>query len=216
MLCVQFNSLFRFAFLPWQTLKWRFFYLQSQFWAVEWGVGPCRVPTPWSPAIPVRPCSIATPLHVFPSRTCATAFQTVTTGKTKALPSVVSTAEKYRSWDKMVGECLAREGQNYKCAMLRELCQRVNTATSSPADDVHHYVIPQKLLLTNRFYFQQTFGIHALVGKRKCCSLSRSSPAPVADSFHVATMAWKQRVKFTRISRNNTHTALASVSTFYG
>jgi hypothetical protein len=23
------------------------------------------------------------------------------------------------------------------------LCQRVNTASSSPADDVHHYVIPK-------------------------------------------------------------------------
>jgi hypothetical protein len=45
------------------------------------------------------------------------------------------------------------------------LCQRVNTATSSPADDVHHYIVPQKILLTNRFYFQQTFGIHAPVGK---------------------------------------------------
>jgi hypothetical protein len=31
---------------------------------------------------------------------------------------------------------------------------RVNTATSSPADDVHHYVNLQKLLLTKRFYFQ--------------------------------------------------------------
>jgi hypothetical protein len=27
-------------------------------------------------------------------------------------------------------------------------CQRLNTATSSPADDLHHYVIPQKLLDT--------------------------------------------------------------------
>jgi hypothetical protein len=35
------------------------------------------------------------------------------------------------------------------------LCQLVNTATSSPDDDVQHYVIPPKLLLTNRFYFQQ-------------------------------------------------------------
>jgi hypothetical protein len=26
------------------------------------------------------------------------------------------------------------------------LCQRLNTATSSPADDVHHYGIPQELL----------------------------------------------------------------------
>jgi hypothetical protein len=26
------------------------------------------------------------------------------------------------------------------------LCQRLNTATLSPADDVHHYVIPPNLL----------------------------------------------------------------------
>jgi hypothetical protein len=50
----------------------------------------------------------------------------------------------------------------------------------------------------NRFYFQQTPGIYAPVGKRKGCSLSGRSPAPLADSFHVATMARKQRVKFTR------------------
>jgi hypothetical protein len=58
------------------------------------------------------------------------------------------------------------------------LCQRLNTATSSPADDVHHYVIPPKLLLTDRFYFQQTSGIHVPVGKRKGGSLSARSPAP--------------------------------------
>jgi hypothetical protein len=68
------------------------------------------------------------------------------------------------------------------------LCQLVNTATSSPADDVHHYVIPPKLLLTNRFYFQQTPGIHAPVGKRKGGSLSGRSPAPIADNFNIATM----------------------------
>jgi hypothetical protein len=78
------------------------------------------------------------------------------------------------------------------------LCQLVNTVTSSPADDVHHYVIPPKLLLTNIVYFQQTSGIHAPVGKRKGCSLSGRSPTPIADSFNVATMARKQRVKFTR------------------
>jgi hypothetical protein len=30
--------------------------------------------------------------------------------------------------------------------MLLFLCQRMNTATSAPADDVHNYVIPQQLL----------------------------------------------------------------------
>jgi hypothetical protein len=69
-----------------------------------------------------------------------------------------------------------------EAGVLLFLCQRVNTATSSPADDVHHYVISQKLLLTNIFYFQQTSGIHAPVGKRIGCSLSGRSPAPIADS----------------------------------
>jgi hypothetical protein len=30
--------------------------------------------------------------------------------------------------------------------LLLFLCQRLHTATSSPADDVHHSLIPQKLL----------------------------------------------------------------------
>jgi hypothetical protein len=81
----------------------------------------------------------------------------------------------------------------------------------------HHYVIPPKLLLTNRFYFQQTSGIHAAVGKIKGSSLSGRSPAPIADSFHVATIARKHRVLNLReINRNNTHTALAYVLTYYG
>jgi hypothetical protein len=58
------------------------------------------------------------------------------------------------------------------------LCQPVNPATSLPADDLHHYVIPQKLLLTNRYYFQQTSGIHALYPVEV--------PPLIADSFHVA------------------------------
>jgi hypothetical protein len=92
------------------------------------------------------------------------------------------------------------------------LCQLVNTAISSPAHDVHHYVIPPKLLLTNRFYFQQITGIHAPVGKRKGCSLSGRSPAPITDSFNVATMARKHSaLNLREINRNNKHTALASV-----
>jgi hypothetical protein len=97
--------------------------------------------------------------------------------------------------------------------------QLVNPATSSPADDVHHYVIPPKLLLTNRLYvcFQQTSGIRAPVGKRKGGSLSGRSPASIADSSNVATIARKHSVLNLReINRNNTHTALASVLTYYG
>jgi hypothetical protein len=95
--------------------------------------------------------------------------------------------------------------------------QWVNPATSSPADDVHHYVIPPKLLLTNTFYFQQTPGIHAPVGKRKGGSLSGRNPAPIADSCNVATIARKHSVLNLReINTNNKHTALASVLTYYG
>jgi hypothetical protein len=76
---------------------------------------------------------------------------------------------------------------------------------------LHH---PPKV---TRLYFQQTSGIHAPVGKRKGCSLSSRSPAPIADCFHVATMARKHSVLNLReINRNNTHTALVSVLTYYG
>jgi hypothetical protein len=97
------------------------------------------------------------------------------------------------------------------------LSQLANTATSSPTDDVPHYVIPPKLLLTHRFYFQQTSGIHAPVGKRKVCSLSGRSPASIADSFNVANMTRKHSMLNLReINKNNKHTALASVWTYYG
>jgi hypothetical protein len=76
---------------------------------------------------------------------------------------------------------------------------------------------PPKLLFTNGFYFQQTSGIHAPVGKRKGCSLSGRSPASIANSFNIATMARKHSVLNLReINRNNTLTALASVLTYYG
>jgi hypothetical protein len=95
--------------------------------------------------------------------------------------------------------------------------QLVNLATSSPADDVHHDIIPTKLLLTNRVYFQQTSGIHAPLGKRKCYSFTGRSPAPIADSSDVATIARTHNVLNLReINRNNTHTALGSVLTYYG
>jgi hypothetical protein len=75
----------------------------------------------------------------------------------------------------------------------------------------------KKLLLTNRFYFQQNSGIHAPVGQRKGCSLSGRSPAPIADSFRIATMTREHSVLNLReINRNNTHTALVSVLIDYG
>jgi hypothetical protein len=61
--------------------------------------------------------------------------------------------------------------------------------------------------LINRFYFEQTSGIHAPVGKRKGGSLSGRSPAPIADSFNVATMARKHSV----LNLQEINTALALV-----
>jgi hypothetical protein len=55
------------------------------------------------------------------------------------------------------------------------------------------YTITSSPIVT-RFYFQQTSSIRVPVGKRKVCSLSGRSPAPIADSFHVATMARKHIV----------------------
>jgi hypothetical protein len=68
-----------------------------------------------------------------------------------------------------------------------------------------------------RFYFQQTSGIHAPVGKGKGCSLSDRRPGLIADIFHVATVAKKHRaLNLREINKNNTHTAFASVLTYYG
>jgi hypothetical protein len=53
--------------------------------------------------------------------------------------------------------------------------------------------------------------------KEKAVFLSGRSPAPIADSFFVATIARQHSVLNLReINRNNTHTALASVLTYYG
>jgi hypothetical protein len=53
--------------------------------------------------------------------------------------------------------------------------------------------------------------------EKKGCSLSGRSPAPIADSSNVFTIARKHSVLNLReINRNNTHTALASVLTYYG
>jgi hypothetical protein len=55
------------------------------------------------------------------------------------------------------------------------------------------------------------------MGKGEGCSLSGRSPAPMADSFNVATMARKNGVLNSgEINRNNRHTALASVLTYHG
>jgi hypothetical protein len=85
-------------------------------------------------------------------------------------------------------------------------------ATSSPPDDVHHYVIPKKLPIDSIF---NKLPVFMRQGKQKAVLYSVKS-RPIAHSFHVATMTRKHSVLNLReINRNNTHTALASVLTYY-
>jgi hypothetical protein len=120
-----------------------------------------------------------------------------------------------QSW--LVSELIYQLFLNWLCYNPVFLNQLVNPATSSPADDVHHDVIPPKLLLTNRFYFQHTSGIHAPVKKRRGFFLTGRNPAPIADSSNVATIERRHNVLNLReINRNNTHTAFASGLTYYG
>jgi hypothetical protein len=53
--------------------------------------------------------------------------------------------------------------------------------------------------------------------KEKAVLYPEEVPPLIANSFHVATMARKNSVLNLReINRNNTHTALAPVLTYYG
>jgi hypothetical protein len=74
-------------------------------------VAPFQLPALWSPAIPVKLCSIATPRHAFPSGTCAMAFRTATTDKTRVLRSVVSTVGEFWNCDKMASEYLSKRAE---------------------------------------------------------------------------------------------------------
>jgi hypothetical protein len=67
----------------------------------------------------------------------------------------------------------------------------VNTDTSSPADDVHHYVIPQKLLDS---IFNKLPVFIRQWEKENAILYPVEVPPPIANSFHVATMAWKNSV----------------------
>jgi hypothetical protein len=68
------------------------------------------------------------------------------------------------------------------------------------------------------FYFSTNFRYSCASGtKEKAALYPVEVPPPIADSFHVATMARKQSVLNLReIDRNNTHTSLASMLTYYG
>jgi hypothetical protein len=73
---------------------------------------------------------------------------------------------------------------------------------------LHH---PPKL---TRFYFQQTSCINVPVGKWKGCSLSRKKSRP--HCRHLSCCHNGKETQLVKFTRNNTHTALASVLTYYG
>jgi hypothetical protein len=71
------------------------------------------------------------------------------------------------------------------------LCQRLNTVASSPADDVYHYIIPQKLL---DFIFNTLPVFLHQWEKEKAVLYPVEHPPSIADSSNVATMARKHSV----------------------
>jgi hypothetical protein len=95
------------------------------------------------------------------------------------------------------------------------LCQKLNTATSLPADDVHNYIIPQKLL--DAIFNKRPVFMHQWERQKAVLYLVEVLPALIADSLYVATMARKHSVlNLLEINTNNMHTALTSVLTYYG
>jgi hypothetical protein len=89
----------------------------------------------------------------------------------------------------------------------------LNTAISSPANDVQHYVIPENLLDS---IFNKLPVFMRQWEEEKAILYPVEVPPPIADSFHVATMARKHGVLNLReMNRNNMHTALDSVLTYY-
>jgi hypothetical protein len=102
--------------------------------------------------------------------------------------------------------CTPSGGNNSSVSVFQ--CQRLNTATSSSAD----YVIPQKLLdsIFNKLpVFMRPWE------KEKAALY----PAEVLPPYQTTFMLpqWQGNVLNLReINRNNTHTALSSVLTYYG
>jgi hypothetical protein len=82
--------------------------------------------------------------------------------------------------------------------MARFLCQRLNTATSSSADDVHHYVIPQKLL---DFIFNKLPVFTLQWEKEMAVLYPVEVPPPKQTALMLPQWQGKQRVKLTEITR---------------
>jgi hypothetical protein len=93
------------------------------------------------------------------------------------------------------------------------LCQRLNAATSSPADDVHHYVIPHNLLDS---IFNKLPVFIRQWGKEKGVLYPLQVPPSQHAAFMLPQWQGNRVLNLREINRNNTHTALASVLTYYG
>jgi hypothetical protein len=93
------------------------------------------------------------------------------------------------------------------------LCQRLNTATSSPADGVHHYVIPQKLLDS---IFNKLAVFMRQQEKEKAVLYPVEVPPPWQTTIMLPQWQGNSVLNLRGINRNNTHTALTSVLTYHG
>jgi hypothetical protein len=91
------------------------------------------------------------------------------------------------------------------------LCQRLNTASSSAADDVNHYVIPQKLLdsIFNKFpVFMRQW-------EKKAVLYPVEVPPPWQTAFMLPQWQGNSVLNLRETNKNNMHTALASVLNYY-
>jgi hypothetical protein len=89
----------------------------------------------------------------------------------------------------------------------------VNATTSSPADDVHHYVIPQKLLdpIFNKLpVFMRQWE------KEKVVLYPAEVQPPQQTAFMLPQWQGNSVLNLRENNRNNKYIALASVLTYYG
>jgi hypothetical protein len=106
-----------------------------------------------------------------------------------------------------------QKSQLYELIKIHILVPATEQATSSPADDVHHYVVPQKLpdsIFNKLSVFMRQWE------KEKAVLYQVKFPPPYQTAFMLPQWQGNSLLNLRKINRNNTHTALASVLTYYG
>jgi hypothetical protein len=100
---------------------------------------------------------------------------------------------------------------HYSCASERTRLHRRQLMTYTITSFPQSYYWPVDSIFNNLPVFVRRWE------KEKAVLYPVEVLPPIADSFHVATMARKHSMlNLQEINRNNTHTALASVLTYYG